>query len=203
MSLSYTDSSSNYWSIGSNGYIDYIYKDSNYIYDSAANLSVSLGGSSINFSYGTATNTTNNTHSVTGTDTSSKLSVTRDTYIGNGFARYLESFTNTDTVAKTITITLSDDIYYYSSQTKIKATSSGDTNFTTADKWITVDNSYYTTKPSVTHIISGNNTTISNTNYSGDKVTTTYTLTLAAGQTKSFMHFYAPTSSTDNSTTIA
>ena len=133
MSLSYTDSSSNYWSIGSNGYIDYIKKDSNYIYDSAANLSVSLGGSSINFSYGTATNTTN-THSVTGTNALSKINVTRDTYIGNGFARYLESFTNTDTVAKTITITLSDYISYYSSQTKIKATSSGDTNFTTADK---------------------------------------------------------------------
>ncbi|MGJ0438232.1 VWA domain-containing protein, partial [Aliarcobacter cryaerophilus] len=201
MSLSYKDSSSNSWYIDSYGRIQ-VSKDSQSLYDNAGNLSLSIGSSSVNFSYGTATNTTN-THSVTGTNTSSKISVTRDTYIGNGFARYLESFTNTDTVAKTITITLSDDIYYYSSQTKIKATSSGDTNFTTADKWITVDNSYSTTKPSVTHIISGNNTTISNTNYSGDKVTTTYTLTLAAGQTKSFMHFYAPTSSTEDSTIIA
>ncbi|MCT7584588.1 VWA domain-containing protein, partial [Aliarcobacter butzleri] len=200
MSLNYTDSSSNSWYIDSYGRIQ-VSKDSQSLYDNAGNLSLSIGSSSVNFSYVTETNTTN-THSVTGTNTSSKISVTRDTYIGNGFARYLESFTNTDTVAKTITISLYDNVYYDSS-TKIKTTSSGDTTFTTADKWITVDNSYSTTKPSVTHIISGNNTSVSNAVYSIGGITTTYTLTLAAGQTKSFMHFYAPSSSTEDSTIIA
>ncbi|MDD2830166.1 MAG: calcium-binding protein, partial [Sulfuricurvum sp.] len=205
MSLSYTDSSLNNWQIGLDGQLVRLQSPSD-IYDAGAMLSIVSGTTPITFAIGdwVPTVTSANANTTTATDATNKIILSRDAYIGNGFGRFIENFTNTDSVAKTLTITLTDDIYYNGSTT-VTQTSSGDTTFTTADQWYSVGNSFYTTRPNSVHVIlgSGSITPITSVLKTGaDYLATTFTLTLAPGETKSIMHFYAPTVDTATAVTL-
>ncbi|MDD2885727.1 MAG: VWA domain-containing protein [Dechloromonas sp.] len=132
---------------------------------------------------------------VFGVVTSGQVSITRKVFVpdtGTGFARYLEIITNTGSTATTFNVGISSNLGSDSS-TAVLATSSGDTVFSTTDRWIITDDS--TTglaggDPVVAHVFgaSGGLSPTSVTQ-SSDAISYNFNLSLAAGQTKIIMHF--------------
>lgn len=208
MSLSYTDVSSNQWYIDDYGVLQTASRSytggysSQDVFDSASLLTVAVSGLSYqgSNSWGAATVGTN-TQTVTGTNTTQELSTTRDVYVGNGFVRYLEIITNNGASAKTVSLTIGDNVYY-DSNTVIAGTSSGDAVLTTADDWYSVGSGYNTLLPKAVHVISGgagSPSSVAQPNL--DAPAGTFSLNLAAGETQVVMHFYALASDTASAAT--
>lgn len=210
MSLSYTDALGNNWYIDDQGNLNnairaYSSGGSSSTRDTLDYTSMSLyvGTSQPYLTWQTPT-VSGNTQTVTGTNTAAGISITRKTYIADGFVRVLEIVTNTGSAATTARIDLTDDIYY-DSYTQVSASSSGDTVRTTSDDWATYSSSSNTDYPRLTHIVSGGAGSPSATSYINayaEKPVTSFDLNLAAGQTKVIMHFYALSNDTAGATTI-
>lgn len=210
MSLTYTDALSNRWSFDNYGNLQeargtYQSGSYTYTYDTLDSTSLSLyvGGSTstTSLTWG-ASVASGNTHTVTGTNTTTGISVTRKTYIADGYVRMLEIVTNTGTAATSVKVGLNDNISY-NSYTQTIATSSGDTTRTTSDDWSAYGNSNYTNYPKLTHVVSGG--AVSPDGVSGTSVdlpVTSFNLNFAAGETKMIMHFYALSSDTAGATSI-
>lgn len=195
MALNYTDVSGNAWAVDNYGNLiqakssgaysdslDYSYIDL-YLNGSTSSAYLSWASASVSA----------NTQTVTATHSTSGISITRNTYIGDGFVRTLEVVKNTGSSAQSIQLQLTDDIYY-DGRTVVTATSSGDTVRSTADDWFAVGSSAYSTSPNLVHVVSGGvgspSATSQNSSYV-DQPQSTYNLALAAGETKVVMHFYA------------
>lgn len=210
MALSYTDGLGNSWYFDSYGNLQdargtYISGGYSYTHDTLDSTSLSLyvGGSTntTGLTWGSSV-VSGNTQSVTGTNTTAGISVTRKTYVADGYVRMLEIVTNTGTAATSVKVNLDDDIYYDSS-TQTIATSSGDTTRTTSDDWSAYGNSSYTSYPKLTHVVSGGAGSPSGVSSTyADHPVTSYNLNLAAGETKVIMHFYALSSDTAGATSI-
>lgn len=209
MSLTYTDSASNYWSFDNYGNLVIArgnYLSGSYTYSqntvNSTSLALYVGGSTYTTSltWGTPA-ISGNTHSVTGTNATTGISVTRKTYIADGYVRMLEIVTNNGTAAQSVKVDLNDNIYY-DSNTQTIATSSGDTTRTTSDDWSAYGSSNLIL-PKLTHVVSGGAGSPSGVSGTyADQPVTSFNLNLAAGQTQVIMHFYALSSDTASATTI-
>ena len=120
MALSYTDGLGNSWYFDSYGNLQdargtYISGGYSYTHDTLDSTSLSLyvGGSTntTGLTWGSSV-VSGNTQSVTGTNTTAGISVTRKTYVADGYVRMLEIVTNTGTAATSVKVNLDDDIYY-------------------------------------------------------------------------------------------
>lgn len=128
------------------------------------------------------------------------VSVARRVYVPNGgnegWARFLESFTNTTASALTISVTIRSNSGNDGGM-QILQTSSGDTSFTTADRWVINDDNGGAAggDPTVAHIFTDGRlapTSVSTTvfaNFGTEGIAYTFTLTIAPGQTVSLLHF--------------
>lgn len=209
MSLDYTDASGNQWSIDNDGQLQSAIRpyasgtgtSKADAVDSASLLSTVVAGIGYQgyYSWGAAT-TGANTQTVTGVNASQGISITRDVYVGNGFVRYLEIVTNTGTAAKTVGLTIGDDIYYDTS-TVMVGTSSGDTALTTADDWYAAGSGSNPLLPKVVHVFScDSNSPGSVALPSADRPAATFSIDLGAGETRAIMHFYALAGDTASAT---
>jgi hypothetical protein len=141
------------------------------------------------------------------TGTMGGVEVSRRMYVpesgGEGWARFLESFTNPTGAAVTVTITIKSNSGNDGWMNVIQ-TSSGDNVFTTSDRWIVNDDSadgnglyYYggMGDPTVAHVFTDGRmapTSVGTTVFDAagnEGIAYTYTLTIPAGQTVSFLHF--------------
>ncbi|MDP3846981.1 MAG: hypothetical protein Q8R10_11240 [Pseudomonas sp.] len=202
MPLNLTDASNNTWLIDDHGNLQNAIKANNDSYDSTG-FSVKIGAStsSLGWSYGVAT-TTANTQTLTATHAGEALSLTRKTYVGDGFVRVLEIVTNTGTTSKDVNFNLSDDVYH-DSNTRLLTSSNGDSTYTTADDWFMVDH-LSTERAKAIHIVSGGTGSPSSaTRTDTDSFDTNFNFNLAAGQTKVIMHFYALAPDQATATTTA
>jgi Ca2+-binding RTX toxin-like protein len=204
MALSYTDASGNGWYIDDYGNLSTATKSGTY-QDTLDNTSLSLylGGSAYStyLTWGGPA-VSGNTQTVTGTDSASGITLTRKTYVGDGFVRVLEVVSNTGISATTARLTLGDDIYY-DSTTQTIATSSGDATRTAADDWSAYGNAYDTTDPKLVHVVSGGaGSPTSVSQPYADSPATSFDLSLAAGETKVVMHFYALSADAAGAATI-
>ncbi|WP_270934322.1 CARDB domain-containing protein [Falsiroseomonas oryzae] len=132
------------------------------------------------------------------------ISATRKVYVPEGgpagFARHLESFTNTGTTERTVTVQVYTNIGSGSSDTIIVGSDSGDTAYGADDRWVVVHNTAgsSSSRPRVTHVVAGDGAQVvpsSAFQQSGQEFYTTYTLTLAPGETQRILHFSAQASS--------
>lgn len=204
MALSYTDGLGNKWDVDSYGNL--ISAQMAGTWQDALDtpsFGMYIAGSSnaAYISWGAAV-VSGNTQSVTGMIASDGISVTRKTYIEGGFVRVLEIVSNTGTSAKTVRLSVGTDIYYDSS-TQIVATSNGDKALTAADDWVAYGSSYNASAPRLVHVVAGGagSPTLA-TQSSVDKSETLFDLNLAAGQTRTIMHFYALSADTAGATAI-
>lgn len=185
----FTDANNNTWYIDSYGRIDNIYSSSYSMFDTAAIAAIRVGTTTYDeyLTYGTETSDTN-TFQVTGTGYyTPALSLTRSVYIGDGYARYIETISNTGTTSLDIHFSLTDNVYY-GSNTAIVSTSSGDTSVTSADQWYVFGSSYNSSAPYGAHIFGDvNDATLT---YSDNEVST-YDLTIPAGGSRTIVHYYA------------
>lgn len=210
MSLNYTDSLGNGWNVDSYGNLydargSYLSGGYTYTYDTLDGTGLSLyvadSAYATSLTWGTAV-ASENTHTVTGTNTTAGISVTRKTYVGDGYVRMLEIVTNTGAAATSVKVDLKDNIYY-DSDTQTIATSSGDTTRTTSDDWSAYGSVYNTNYPKLTHVVSGGTGSPDGVSASyADQPVTSFTLNLAAGETRVIMHFYALSSDASGATTI-
>ena len=115
----------------------------------------------------------------------------RSIYISDtlGYARFLDTITNTTAAA----ITYSYDLYTNlgsDSYTRVVATSDGDTTFETTDTYLSTDDSSLTGRdPTVTHVLHDDILEPSSINLSRDIVRVTYDITIEAGQSVSMLSF--------------
>lgn len=210
MSLTYTDSYSNYWYVDNYGNLDYgrgTYTSggSQYTQNTLDSTSLSLyvgGSTSLTYLSSSSYSSTANSHTATLTTTEG-ITVTRKAYIADGYVRMLEIVTNTGSTATSAKISLNNDIYY-DSNTQTLATSSGDTTRTTTDDWSTFGSATNTLAPKLTHVVSGRSESPSGVSQPNtDTPNTTFDLNLAAGETKVIMHFYALSPDTATATSVA
>jgi Ca2+-binding RTX toxin-like protein len=131
------------------------------------------------------------------------ISVVRRTYVptaaGEGWARFLESFTNSGTVSQTFTVKIVSNSGADNGFTII-ATSSGDTALTASDYYYVSDDrdegiAEGEGDPAVLELYGDGSFPISGLTkdlYGGEDIDNqgyTFTITLAAGETKSILHF--------------
>lgn len=116
--------------------------------------------------------------------------VTRKVYVpaDDGWARYLETITNTSGTAQTFTLTISSNSGN-DGNFNIVGTSSGDTTFSTADTWIANDDIAGAGDPAVLHLFGDGTLAPTSATTSSDTITYSYTFTLNPGETVSFLHF--------------
>lgn len=105
-----------------------------------------------------------------------------------GFARYLETFTNTGSTTVTPTVTVSSNLGSNGSTQRI-ATSSGDLSFTTADDWLVTDDFNGSGDPTLAHVVAGDGERPVSVSLSGDILSFSYGLTLAPGESRSILHY--------------
>ncbi|MBX3568367.1 MAG: hypothetical protein KF914_09935 [Rhizobiaceae bacterium] len=108
-----------------------------------------------------------------------------------GFARFLDSFTNTSKTDQTITVTMSSNSGA-DQATAIQASSSGDTLLTAADVGFVVDDANTTGADTSVGFAYGDGNMLlpsSATITNGDLITVQHTFTLKAGETKSLLSF--------------
>ncbi len=130
---------------------------------------------------------------VTGDDTIDGLTVSRQVTVPNtgdeDFARTIDSFTNNTDTAITTTVTIvgnlgSDD------DTRVFATSDGDTTVEATDQWIGTDDADGSGTPAIIHYIHGPlGLKPVSVNVISDNVTWTYEITVAAGETVQLASF--------------
>jgi len=210
MSLTYTDALGNYWTVDNYGnvssarapYTSGGYQYNQYTLDSTS-LSLYVGGSTNTTSLTLQTYAeSGNTHTATLTNTTAGISLTRKTYIADGYVRVLEIVTNTGSVATTAAISLNNNIYY-DSNTQTVATSSGDATRTTDDDWSTFGSTNNALLPRLTHVVSGGAGSPDGVSQPyTDQPNTTFNLNLAAGETQVIMHFYALSADTASASSI-
>ena len=137
---------------------------------------------------------------VSGPATLAGLNVTRKVYIpaasGAGWARFLDELTNPTSAPITVTVRIQTNAGSDGS-TAIFATSSGDTSFTTADRWLTTDDTDGSGDPSVSHNFWGTSATVTPSAVNmtvfdcagtqGPSVD--FTVTVPAGATRVLMYF--------------
>ncbi|MEZ5908176.1 MAG: tandem-95 repeat protein [Hyphomicrobiaceae bacterium] len=118
------------------------------------------------------------------------FSVTRKVYVpgDQGWARFLETITNTSGSEQTFTLSIQSNSGNDGSF-NIIGTSSGDTTFTTADTWIANDDTPNAGDPAVLHLYGDGTLAPTAATTSSDNITYTHTLTLQPGETLSFLHF--------------
>jgi Ca2+-binding RTX toxin-like protein len=194
MALTYTDASGNTWAVDSLGNVNQAKTSASYsntLDSSSLNLYIN-GSTSAAYLTWTSASATANTQTVTATNSASGITLTRTTYIGDGFVRTLEVVKNIGTAPQLVNLQLTDNIYY-DSRTVLTATSSGDTLRNSADDWFAVG-STNTSDANLVHVVSGGAGSPSTTsqNYSAvDQPQSSYNLSLGAGETTVVMHFYA------------
>ena len=199
MALNYTDASGNTWAVDSRGNVNQAKTSalySNTLDSSSLNLYIGGSTSSAYLSWASAS-VTANTQTVTATDSTTGITLTRTTYIGDGFVRTLEIVKNTGSAPQSVNLQLTDNVYY-DSRTVVTATSSGDTLRTTADDWFAVGSTNLS-DANLVHVVSGgagSPDTTSQNSGAVDQPQSSYNLTLAAGETKVVMHFHALASNT-------
>ena len=126
------------------------------------------------------------------------VDVFRELYVPSdqGYARFLETFTNTTDETRTIEANLTTDLGS-DSDTTIIGTSSGDILFNYEDNWLVTDDiEDYDDgdgDPVMTHVFQGGGNVVSNYSdfYYDDEFEYNFTLTLAPGETQSLLHFAA------------
>lgn len=195
MALNYTDASGNAWAVDNAGNLTKATKSGTYGNTlDGSNIALYIGGSTSSaYLPWSTTSSSASTQTVTATHSTSGITITRSTYIGDGFVRTLEVVKNTGASAQSVNLQLADDVYY-DSNTVITATSSGDTVRNTADDWFAVGNRTNSTATQLVHVVSGGAGSPNATSEqygSADRPQTSYNITLAAGETKVVMHFYA------------
>ena len=207
--LNFTDATGNVWAIGDTGSFTSgtrMAGSTASVFDSASNLSLSNAGTGVApwITWSAPVVAAPSSQSVTGTNTIAGVSVTRSTYAGNGFVRCIETITNTGTAAQTFNVTLGDNIWYDSNST-IVATASGDLLRGTNDNWFAVGHSSNVTSPKIVHVVAGGDGVAPSGVTALDTAgiaSTTYSLALAAGESKSIVHFYALSADAASATTV-
>ena len=191
ISMTLTDSGGFQWDITTQGAINNGSIDA---YDGGYNLQV--GG--VYFPASPVTTEMAGRQLVIGPATMSGLSVTRKIYVPttDAWARIIEFFTNPGATPITVQVRIDTNVGSDGS-TVITASQSGDTLFTTADRWLTTDDSDGTGDPSLNHNYWGaggsvmpsavSMTTFSCAGTQGPIVT--YDLTVPAGATVAIMTF--------------
>ena len=129
---------------------------------------------------------------VFGPQTSGDLQITRKIFVptDDGFARFLESFTNTGTAPITRTVSFDTNLGSDGGET-ILGTSNGDTLLTAADDWIVTDDSSVSGgDPAIAHIIAGpTGLRPSSFTQPGGSVRWTFDLVIQPGETQSLLSF--------------
>lgn len=184
----FNDPNGNVWSVDNEGDLFDAQRNGLETLDSSS-LQILSGTTSQFISYSSPI-VSGNTQTATGAVNSLGLTVSRSSFIGEGFVRMVETVTNNSQVSKTFSIRLTENIWH-DSNTVVSATSSGDTTVSTTDDW-TVYGSTRAGVPKLIHVYASSTfdptaTTVSFT----DTFQTDYNLTLAAGETKSIIHFFA------------
>lgn len=198
MSFYYTDANSTSWSVYYDGSVGVSYNGS-WGYNSGSTLALALvsgtNRTSIYPSYSTSASGTQS-QTVTGTASGSgySLSVARNSEVltdgaGHYYLRLVETITNTGSSSATFSATVGDN-FYTDASTELSQTSSGDSTFTSADDWYVTKSASSTTRPTFGHVISGTgNSPDAVTNTSADIFTSSYEVTLDAGESASIIHF--------------
>lgn len=189
--LTRTDASGKTWYLDNRGNIDNAYVSGYSVFDGTSfSVTPSDASFAAYLSWGAPT-TTANSHTVTATSTSNGLTVTRSCYIGTGFLRQLETLANTGTTVKSFTVTIADNIYF-DSATRVVSTSNGDSTYSASDDWSIAGHSSPAYKgQQMAHVVSGGTKSPSSASFTSyDTGTTSYTITLAPGETKKMMHYY-------------
>lgn len=202
MALSYADGSGNDWYVNYDGNLRNarLSGGTNTLDGTSFTLQVAGAAGAAYVSWGAET-VAGNTHTVTGTVASDGISVTRKTYIDGGVARVLEMVSNTGTAPKAIRLSLGTDIYY-DGNTQTVATSSGDTALTSADDWVAYGSSYVASSR-LAHVVAGGaGSPASAVQVDADSADVSFALNLAAGQTRTIMHFYALSADTAGITAL-
>ncbi|MEN6450965.1 MAG: FG-GAP-like repeat-containing protein [Thermoguttaceae bacterium] len=130
---------------------------------------------------------------ITGAGTAAGLTVSREVTVpgtgGQDFARTIDTFTNSTGAAITTTVTVVGNLGS-DAATAIFATSNGYTTFEASDQWIGTDDADGSGSPAVIHYIHGpaglQPTSVS---LSGDNISWTYNITVAAGETVQLAYF--------------
>jgi Ca2+-binding RTX toxin-like protein len=183
MPINLTDGSGYLWDIQDDGRIN---NGTNDAYD---------GGMSLVGFTGNSTPSTEDAgrEVVLGTYTSGQVSIARKVYVpntGTGFARFLEIVTNTGTTSTVYNLGINSNLGSDVS-TNVINTSSGDTVFSTADKWIiTDDGTNGGGDPAVAHVFAGTGGIApTSVTQNDDIITYNFSLSLAPGETKIIAHF--------------
>ncbi|MFT6911813.1 MAG: Ca2+-binding RTX toxin-like protein [Paracoccaceae bacterium] len=135
------------------------------------------------------------------------VALSRNLYVpdDDGWARFVNSATNTSNTATTYTFSIYSDLGF-DLNTRIEASSSGDLVADTSDDWFVASNGPTASGPDLGVVIGNGNGGLdpSLLTHSGDDITFEYTVELAAGETASIMFFAVQaTNSTTMSDTIA
>ena len=117
------------------------------------------------------------------------LTATRKVYVSGteGFARFLETFTNDTDEPVTQTVTIESGLNF---DTELSFTSSGDAEFSADDNWLVTDAGLSGFGvPVLAHVIAGDAQRPSQASALGGIIRFSYDLTLAPGETQSILHF--------------
>ena len=192
MPFNYTDPTGSEWYVASTSFTAYRGSD---VYDTAASIRIlnTTGGASdqiflSNQSETTTASSLNATLTGTGMTFNRQAEVISDG-AGRYFLRLLDTITNTGAAAQTFSLGLTDN-NYEDGDTTTPSSSSGDAAYTTADDWYTTSSSFY---PGFcqAHVVSGlGGSPTSVLTPAVDLKTTSYGMSLAAGQSQSVLHYY-------------
>ncbi|NND99216.1 MAG: tandem-95 repeat protein, partial [Pirellulaceae bacterium] len=141
---------------------------------------------------GTAPTEENGREVVLGPAAQGLLQLERKVFVPDdgGYARFLEIYTNTGSLAVTQTVTIQSDLASDTTTTVID-TSSGDQTVALNDTWIVTDDGSPAGDPAVGHVIDGPGgiAPTSFTLLNNDEVNVTYDLTVNPGETQILMSF--------------
>jgi trimeric autotransporter adhesin len=195
MSLLYTDSNGTIWNIQNDGAVNQVRSGTTELYDTGSQLSVQVadgtGGFDSVFFNSPTTISTATTHQSNATATGFALS--RQAAViadgaGNFVLRLVDTITNTGAAAANVRMSLTDDTYA-DSNTTLVSTSSGDAVLSTTDNWYSTG-STAPGYPVFAHVVAGGAADPSAyTRTFNDRFNTQFDLALAAGQSRSLVHF--------------
>jgi len=199
--LTLTDSQGYIWDIYSNGSISGGTSDaydggfviSSY-YPSSTTVSEEESGREIVFQ-----------PTVVATDISLERKIYVPTGTTYGYARFLDSITNTGSTAQTFTLTINSNLGSDGNE-QFKLTSDGDATLEATDSWVITDDSAAGATggdSAVAHVFNlAGATGVTTATYTGGNIAYTYELTLNPGETKSIMHFGVQSSSNADIQTV-
>ncbi|MDK9693205.1 MAG: hypothetical protein OEL19_03010 [Sulfurimonas sp.] len=129
---------------------------------------------------------------VVATDISLERKIYVPTGTTYGYARFLDSITNTGSTVQTFTLTINSNLGSDGNE-QFKLTSDGGTTLEATDSWIITDDSLAGATggdSAVAHVFNlAGATGVTTATYTGGNIAYTYQLSLNPGETKSIMHF--------------